>query len=160
MQTAYFAGGCFWGMQSLFDDVPGVLETRVGYMGGALMNPTYEAVCSDTTGHAETVEIVFDPDVISYEALLDLFFEHHDPTTLNRQGPDVGTQYRSAIFYTNEAQRRLALRVIQEKMNSKQFQRPITTQVIEAPRFFPAEEYHQHYWAKRGKIGCLLSRKN
>ena len=154
MEKAYFAGGCFWGMQSFFDQIPGVLKTTVGYMGGTLMNPTYEEVCSDTTGHAETVEIDFDPDIIDYETLLNLFFEKHDPTTLNRQGPDVGSQYRSVIFYTTEQQRRQALKMIQDKMNIKQFSAPILTQVIEAPRFFPAEEYHQHYLDKKGCKSC------
>ena len=159
METAYFAGGCFWGIQAFFDKVPGVVQTRVGYMGGALSNPTYEDVCSGKTGHAETVEIVFDPAVVDYGSLLNLFFEQHDPTTLNRQGPDVGTQYRSAIFYTTENQRRQALKTIQDKMNAKQFSAPILTQVIEAPRFFPAEEYHQHYLEKKGLFSCPSSKK-
>ena len=160
METAYFAGGCFWGMQAFFDRLPGVVQTRVGYMGGTLSNPTYKDVCSGQTGHAETVEIVFDPFVVDYGSLLNFFFEQHDPTTLNRQGSDIGTQYRSVIFYTTENQRRQALKIIKDKMNIKQFSAPILTQVIEAPRFFPAEEYHQHYLEKKGLFSCHSLKKN
>lgn len=160
METAYFAGGCFWGMQAFFDRLPGVVQTRVGYMGGTLSNPTYKDVCSGQTGHAETVEIVFAPFVVDYGSLLNFFFEQHDPTTLNRQGSDIGTQYRSVIFYTTENQRRQALKMIQDKMNIKQFSAPILTQVIEAPRFFPAEEYHQHYLEKKGLFSCHSLKKN
>lgn len=160
METAYFAGGCFWGMQAFFDRLPGVVQTRVGYMGGTLSNPTYKDVCSGQTGHAETVEIVFDPSVVDYGSLLNFFFEQHDPTTLNRQDSDIGTQYRSVIFYTTENQRRQVLKIIKDKMNIKQFSAPILTQVIEALRFFPAEEYHQHYLEKKGLFSCHSLKKN
>lgn len=144
---AYFAGGCFWGVQYLLSQQPGVLKTRAGYMGGHTENPTYEQVCSHTTGHAETVEVLFDPVRVSFEALAKLFFEIHDPTQLNRQGPDVGDQYRSAIFYTDEKQKQVAERLIADLKGRGM---NVVTQVAPADRFWPAEDYHQDYFAKRG----------
>ena len=149
-ETAYFAAGCFWGVQLRFDQTPGVLETTVGYMGGHVDHPTYEQVCTGTTGHAETVRVVFNPTEVDYSHLLDLFFQMHDPTQMNRQGPDVGTQYRSAIFTTSPAQRRLAQMAITQW--APRFRRAIVTQIDDAARhpFWPAEDYHQKYFARRG----------
>ncbi len=154
-ETAYFAAGCFWGVQLRFDQTPGVLETTVGYMGGHVDHPTYEQVCTGTTGHAETVRVVFDPTEVDYTRLLDLFFQMHDPTQLNRQGPDVGTQYRSAIFTTSPVQRMLAEQAITRW--TPHFSRAIVTQIDDAARytFWPAEDYHQKYFARRGiTSGC------
>ncbi|MBL8862303.1 MAG: bifunctional methionine sulfoxide reductase B/A protein [Planctomycetes bacterium] len=151
-QKAWFAAGCFWGVEDVFQQVPGVLTAVSGYMGGAKEAPTYKEVCSGQTGHAETVEIVFDPARVTYDRLLDLFFLNHDPTTLNRQGPDVGTQYRSAIFAADAAQRAAAARKIAAlNATPKYAQRKIVTEVVApGPRFWPAEEYHQDYHAKHG----------
>ncbi len=152
-ETAYFAAGCFWGVQHRFDQIPGVLETEVGYMGGNIPHPTYQQVCSGTTGHAETVKVIFDPQQVDYGFLVDQFFQMHDPTLLNRQGPDIGSQYRSAIFYTREAQRKLAELAIQRW--TPKFSKAIVTQIAPAEAFWPAEEYHQKYFAKRGiRSGC------
>lgn len=154
MEKATFAAGCFWGVQSTFDQADGVVATQVGYTGGTLANPTYHDVCTGTTGHAEAIEIEYDPTRVSYETLLDIFWNNHDPTTLNRQGPDVGTQYRSEIFYHTPAQEQLA-RESKEQMNrSGRFRRPIVTHISAASVFYPAEEYHQNYFAKRGIAHC------
>jgi peptide methionine sulfoxide reductase msrA/msrB len=153
MAIATFAAGCFWGVEDKFRKVRGVTSTRVGYTGGNIKNPTYKLVCSDKTGHAESIEIVFDPAVVSYGELLQHFFRLHDPTQVNRQGPDVGTQYRSVIFYHDEEQKSSAENMIQKLNQSGQFDRPIATQVVPAAEFYPAEDYHQQYYEKmrRGK---------
>jgi peptide methionine sulfoxide reductase msrA/msrB len=147
-ETAILAGGCFWGMEDILRKIPGVVRTTVGYTGGTSENPTYEEVCTGKTGHAESVEIVFDPVAISYEKLLDYFFRMHDPTTKNRQHNDVGTQYRSAIFYTSEAQEKTARAVVARLEKSGKFTRPITTEIVKAGQFYVAEEYHQDYLVK------------
>ncbi len=147
-ETAILAGGCFWGMEEILRKIPGVIKTTVGFDGGSTTNPTYREVCSGFTGHAESVEIVFNPDQLSYEHLLDYFFRMHDPTTLNRQHNDVGTQYRSAIFYTSEEQKKTAERVIERWNKSGKFSSPITTEIAAATKFYPAEEYHQKYLVK------------
>ncbi|KJE91364.1 peptide methionine sulfoxide reductase [Capsaspora owczarzaki ATCC 30864] len=151
-QTAYVAAGCFWGVQQLFAETPGVVDTAVGYMNGKTQNPTYKQVCYNETGHAEAVKIVFDPARVSYDALLKVFWDHHDPTTLNRQGPDHGTQYRSAIFYVDNAQKDAAL--ASREAEQKQWSKPISTEVTAADVFYPAEDYHQHYFAKNGGGAC------
>lgn len=156
---AAFAAGCFWGVESAFRQYlgKGVVSTRVGYTGGHLDNPTYEQVCSHTTGHAEAVEITYDPSKISYEQLLDVFWSIHDPTTPNRQGPDIGSQYRSAIFYHSPEQKRAAEASKKRLEESKRFADPVVTEIVEAGRFWPAEEYHQQYFEKRGvKPTCHL----
>lgn len=153
-QTATFAAGCFWGVEELFRKLPGVLSTRVGYTGGSKPNPTYEEVCTDTTGHAEAIEITFDPAQISYLDLLGYFFANHNPTTLNRQGPDAGTQYRSAIFYHSDEQKQLATQIKTSLDTSGEFKDPIVTEILPATSFYPAEEYHQKYLKKRGKDSC------
>lgn len=151
---AIFAAGCFWGVQAAFDSTPGVHSTVVGYIGGELENPSYERVCKGDTNHAEAVEIKFDEKQISYEQLLDKFFTIHDPTTKNRQGWDIGSQYRSAIFYTDENQKKQALVKIAELNKSGKFKKPIVTEVLPATRFYNAEEYHQKYLFKKGKASC------
>ncbi len=148
---ATFAAGCFWGVEAKFRALPGVEKTTVGYTGGQTPKPTYEQVCSDATGHAESIEIAFDPARISYEKLVRSFFDLHDPTQVNRQGPDVGTQYRSAIFYHDEEQKETARRVMAELAASGRYKRPIATQLLPASAFYPAEEYHQRYYEKRGR---------
>ena len=149
-EKATFAAGCFWGVEARFQKVPGVLDTRVGYIGGHLTNPDYKTVCSDTTGHAEAVEVTFDPDQISYPALLEVFWQSHDPTTLNRQGPDIGSQYRSAIFYHSKTQKNLAESSRQQQQDSGNFTQPIVTEILATSHFWPAEEYHQRYFEKNG----------
>ena len=146
MEKATFAAGCFWGVEETFDGLKGVISTRVGYSGGAAPDPTYKNVCTGDTGHAEVVEITYDPQEISYEKLLEIFWKSHDPTTLNRQGPDKGTQYRSAIFTHSAEQEKLA-RSSMEKMASH-FDKPIVTQIVSAKAFYEAEEYHQKYFKK------------
>jgi peptide-methionine (S)-S-oxide reductase len=136
--------------------VPGVLETAVGYLGGHVANPSYRDVCTDTTGHAEVVQVEFDPDQVTYEALLELFWKIHDPTTLNRQGPDFGTQYRSSVFYHDEGQRKLAEAMKDRLAASGRFGRPIVTEVVPATTFYRAEEYHQRYLEKQGRSSCHL----
>ncbi len=147
-ETAIFAGGCFWGMEEILRQIPGVIKTTVGYSGGNLPNPSYEEVCMGTTEHAESVEILFDSSRLSYEELLNYFFRMHDPTTLNRQHNDVGTQYRSAIFYTTEEQKATAKLVKERWDKSGKFKKPITTEITAASPFYPAEEYHQKYLVK------------
>src|SRR5215469_3477965 len=150
MEKALFGAGCFWGVESFFRQVPGVTDAVSGYAGGTVDNPTYKEVCSDRTGHAEVVEVTFDPSKVSYDALLDVFFANHDPTTLNRQGPDVGSQYRSVIFYHSPEQERAA-RAKKEKLEaSGRFRRPIVTTIEPAPAFWRAEEYDQRYFEKNG----------
>jgi peptide-methionine (S)-S-oxide reductase len=156
-ETATFAAGCFWGVEATFRQTPGVLSTRVGYTGGKTASPTYEDVCTDRTGHAEAVEVTYDPAKVSYDDLLKIFWENHDPTTLNRQGPDVGTQYRSAIFYQNEAQHAAAIASRDALEAQHKFRRPIVTQIVPAEPFHPAEEYHQRYLEKRGLSSCHVS---
>ena len=156
LQTATFGAGCFWGVEATFRQTPGVKETAVGYAGGHLDNPTYEDVCYRDTGHAEVVQVVFDPAKVSYETLLEVFFENHDPTTLNRQGPDVGAQYRSAIFVHDDVQREAAERVKRELDASGRYRRPIVTEVTPAGPFYRAEEYHQRYLEKRGLASCHI----
>jgi peptide-methionine (S)-S-oxide reductase len=156
MKKATFAAGCFWGVEETFRTTPGVIDTAVGYTGGRAPNPTYEAVCTDTTGHAEAVEVAYDPEKVSYDDLLAVFWANHDPTTLNRQGPDVGTQYRSAIFYHDEEQQASAEASKRRLEESGRFRRPIVTEIMPASTFFRAEDYHQRYLAKRGRSNCHL----
>jgi peptide methionine sulfoxide reductase msrA/msrB len=158
-ETATLAGGCFWGMEEILRQIPGVLETTVGYTGGQVANPDYRLVCTGTTGHAEAIQIVFDPAQISYAELLGYFFRMHDPTTLNRQHNDVGTQYRSAIFYHSEEQRRTAGQVKEQVNQSGKWRRPIVTEITKASEFWPAEEYHQKYLVKNpGGYNCHVLR--
>lgn len=156
MAKATFGAGCFWGVEELFRKIPGVKSTSVGYTGGTTENPTYEDVCTDKTGHAEVVDIEFDPNEISYQKLLQIFFENHNPTTLNRQGPDVGTQYRSVIFYHDEDQRIQAEKMKKELNQSGKFSKPIVTEITPAATYYPAEEYHQKYLQKRGIDSCHI----
>ncbi len=155
-ETATFAAGCFWGVESLFRQTEGVITTRVGYSGGHSSQPTYTEVCTDKTGHAEAVEIIFDPGKISYARLLEIFWENHNPTTLNRQGPDVGSQYRSVIFYHSDEQARIARESKQVLEKSGKFRQPIVTEIIPASTFYPAEEYHQNYYHKHGLQSCNI----
>jgi peptide-methionine (S)-S-oxide reductase len=154
MEKATFGAGCFWSVEATFRRLAGVKSTQVGYMGGAKANPTYEDVCTDRTGHAEIVEVTFDPAVISYHDLLEVFWENHDPTTKNRQGPDVGAQYRSAIFYHSPEQETEA-RASRDAAQSR-FKRPIVTEIVPATEFWRAEEYHQQYLEKRGLAHCHI----
>ena len=147
-ETAILSGGCFWGMQEILRNIPGVIKTTVGYTGGTVPNPTYEMVCSHTTGHAESVEIIFDPAKLSYEQLLGYFFRMHDPTTPDQQENDIGAQYRSAIFYTSDGQRQIAERVKMQVDKSGKWKRPVVTEITKATVFYPAEEYHQDYLQK------------
>lgn len=156
MATATFAAGCFWGVEEAFRQLEGVTDTEVGYTGGHTENPTYEHVCTGATAHAEAVRVEFDPHQISYAQLLDVFFALHDPTTLNRQGPDVGTQYRSVIFYHDEDQRAAADDAKDRLEQSGRLARPIVTEVVPAAPFYAAEDYHQQYLAKRGAASCHL----
>ncbi|MFC1594216.1 peptide-methionine (S)-S-oxide reductase MsrA [Candidatus Omnitrophota bacterium] len=154
MEKATFAAGCFWGVEAAFQKVPGVTSTRVGYAGGHVKDATYEQVCSGATGHAEAIEVQYDPSQISYEALLKVFWEIHDPTTLNRQGPDVGSQYRSVIFFHSPEQEAVAKALKEKLQNSDTFKRPIVTEIIPATDFYRAEDYHQQYHQKRGSAIC------
>lgn len=153
-QIADFGGGCFWGVEESFRTTKGVVNTTVGYEGGHVDNPTYEQVCSHTTGHAETVQVEFDPKIITYDKLLDVFFEHHDPTQVDRQGPDIGENYRSVIFYHNQDQKMSAEDKIKKLDKSKKYSKPIATAVEPASTFWRAEEYHQEYLHKRNLGIC------
>lgn len=156
MEKATFGAGCFWGVQTTFDQVAGVVETKVGYEGGTLDNPGYRDVCTDRTGHAEVLEITYDPDRVSYPRLLEVFFSAHNPTQLNRQGPDHGTQYRSVIFYHSPEQQQAAAAAIANLTAARKFSQPIVTQLVPASTFWPAEEYHQKYLEKRGMANCQI----
>lgn len=157
MAIATFAAGCFWGVEAKFQQVPGVEVTRVGYVGGEMPEPSYQDVCSDQTGHAEAVQIGYDPERVSYRQLLEIFFSLHNPTELNRQGPDIGTQYRSAIFYHTEEQKQTAEAIMDELNKSGKFSSRIVTALIPVSTFWPAEEYHQSYYLKIGRrYGELL----
>ena len=156
MEKATFAAGCFWGVEATFRQIPGVASTRVGYIGGEMKNPTYKDVCTDRTGHAEAVEVAFDPAKVSYDDLLNVFWENHDPTQLNRQGPDFGTQYRSAIFYHSPEQERTAKASKESLAKSGRLNRPIVTQIVPAVTFYEAEDYHQQYLEKRGLSSCHI----
>jgi len=154
MAKATFAAGCFWGVEDAFRQVPGVTATRVGYIGGHTSRPTYEQVCTDRTGHAEAVEVTYDPEAVSYEKLLATFFDVHDPTQVNRQGPDHGSQYRSAIFTHDAEQQASAVATKDHLESSGRFRRPIATQIEPAGEFTEAEEYHQQYYERRGISSC------
>ena len=154
MEKATFAAGCFWGVEAAFRQVEGVLSTRVGYTGGSVPNPTYEQVCTDRTGHAEAVEVIYDASRVSYDDLLDVFWSNHNPTTKNRQGFDVGTQYRSAIFFHSPEQEQAA-RASRERVQAT-LDRPIVTEITPASDFYEAEDYHQQYLEKRGRASCTV----
>ena len=151
LEVATLAGGCFWCTEAMFDQLKGIIEVESGYSGGKIANPSYEDVCTGETGHAESIQITFDPTVVSYADLLRIFLTTHDPTTLNRQGADVGTQYRSAIFYHNPEQQRIAREVIKEFEQSKIWKKPIVTEVLPYKKFYKAEDYHQEYYAKNSR---------
>jgi peptide-methionine (S)-S-oxide reductase len=155
-KKATFGAGCFWGIEAAFHQVEGVTDAAVGYEGGTLENPSYRDVCTGRTGHAEVVQVEYDPAQVSYEQLLDVFWRVHNPTTLNRQGPDVGTQYRSAIFVHDDEQRAAALASKEALQASGRFPRPIVTQIVPASTFYRAEEYHQRYLEKRGQASCSI----
>jgi peptide-methionine (S)-S-oxide reductase len=154
LQKATFGAGCFWGVEAAFREIKGVVSTAVGYMGGDLDNPSYKEVCSGTTGHTEVVEMIFNPDEVSYNDLLYLFWTIHDPTTLNRQGPDIGVQYRSVIFYHDRAQKELAEKMREKLQRSNIYPRDIVTAIEPAQTFWKAEEYHQQYFDKTGRRSC------
>ncbi len=154
MSTGTFAAGCFWGVEAAFRQVEGVRSTSVGYTGGVMQKPSYEQVCAGNTGHAEAVEVVFDPERVSYDDLLQVFWENHDPTTLNRQGPDRGSQYRSAIFFHDAGQQAAATASLKAAQNNHA--RPIVTEITRAAEFYPAEDYHQQYLEKRGLAQCRI----
>jgi peptide-methionine (S)-S-oxide reductase len=156
-EKATFGGGCFWGVEARFREYKGVLSTRVGYIGGTTDNPTYKEVCSDKTRHAEAVEVTYDPLKIDYDDLLDIFFEVHDPTQVNRQGVDFGSQYRTVIFYHSDEQKEKAQQKIKDLTEQKVFSRPIATQVVDATTFWEAEDYHQRYHEKQGRVSCLFT---
>ncbi len=156
IEKATFGAGCFWGVEARFAELPGVLDTAAGYEGGELEHPTYKEVCTDRTGHAEVVDVTFDPSRLSYDALLDAFFALHDPTQMNRQGPDYGTQYRSVIFTRSQEQMQQAKAKIDELNASGAYRKPIATRVEPATTFWKAEEYHQRYLEKRGMVHCHI----
>lgn len=157
MERAIFAAGCFWHVEDAFSRVKGIVSTRAGYTGGHTANPTYKEVCTDKTGHAESIEVEFDPSVVTYDQLLEVFWNIHDPTTLNRQGPDEGSQYRSAIFYLTPAQKDAALASKdKEEASSRHRGRRIVTEIAQAGVFYPAEEYHQKYFQKTGRSSCAV----
>lgn len=156
MEKATFGAGCFWGPELKFRQIPGVVDARVGYAGGDKSNPTYQEVCTDHTGHAEVVEVTYDPTQVSYSQLLDAFWNMHDPTQVNRQGPDFGTQYRTVIFYHTPEQERLAKEAKEKLEQSGKYHKPIATEILPAPTFWPAEEYHQQYLARRGMGSCHI----
>ncbi|MEX0817601.1 MAG: peptide-methionine (S)-S-oxide reductase MsrA [Gaiellales bacterium] len=153
-ERATFGGGCFWGVEVAFRNVPGVTDTAVGYMGGTVTNPTYKQVCTDRTGHAEVVQVEYDPEEVSYEQLLDAFWEEHDPTQMNRQGPDVGSQYRSVVFFHTPEQQEQAL--ASKARIQAQNPDPVVTEIVPASDFWRAEEYHQQYLVKRGVATCRI----
>ena len=156
MAKATFAAGCFWGVEATFRALSGVNSTRVGYIGGKTNNPTYKEVCTDKTGHAEAVEVEYDPSKVSYDQLLNVFWENHDPTQVNRQGPDFGTQYRTAIFF-HDAQQEAEAKASKQKLEaSKRFSRPIATEIVPATTFWEAEDYHQQYLEKKGLASCHI----
>jgi peptide-methionine (S)-S-oxide reductase len=155
-EKATFGAGCFWGVEETFRRTKGVTNTTVGYEGGTLANPTYQDVCTDRTGHAEVVQVEFDPAQVSYEQLLDVFWNSHDPTTRNRQGPDIGSQYRSVIFYHTPDQQAAAEASRERLESSGRHRRPVVTEIVPAATFYPAEEYHQRYLEKRGRAHCHL----
>lgn len=158
-EKTMFGAGCFWGVEAAFRQIPGVVDAAVGYAGGKTANPTYQDVCSDETGHAEVVEVTYDPARVSYDDLLKVFWENHDPTQLNRQGPDIGTQYRSAIFFYTPAQREAATASrerIEKTGKYRRFARSIVTEITPAPTFWRAEDYHQRYLEKRGLASCKI----
>lgn len=157
-RKATFGAGCFWGVEATFRQLEGVTDTAVGYSGGTLPNPTYEDVCTGRTGHAEVVQVEYDPSRVSYEDLLRTFWENHDPTTPNRQGPDVGTQYRSVVFFHDDEQKASAAGSKQEEDSSRRHKRPVVTEITPASPFYRAEEYHQQYLAKRGLAHCHIPR--
>ena len=156
MEKATFGAGCFWGVEAAFRQVAGVLSTSVGYMGGTLKNPTYQDVCTDRTGHAEVVEVEYDPFKVSYDELLKVFWANHDPTTLNRQGPDLGTQYRSVIFFHTPQQEAAAKAAKERLQASGKYKRPVVTEIVPAADFWRAEDYHQQYLEKRGLAHCRI----
>ncbi len=156
MEKATFAAGCFWGVEAAFRQVPGVTGTRVGYTGGTVADPTYELVCTGTTGHAEALEVTFDPERVSYDELLDLFWSKHNPTTRNRQGRDIGSQYRSAIFFHSPEQEAAAIASRDRLEAEGQFKNPIVTEIVPASPFYEAEDYHQQYLEKRGRASCTV----
>ena len=156
MEKATFGAGCFWGIEAAFRQVHGVKSTAVGFMGGTLKDPTYEDVCTGRTGHAEVVQVEFEPSQVTYEQLLGVFWENHDPTTLNRQGPDVGTQYRSAIFFHTPEQEAAAKASADAIARSSRYKRPVVTEIAPAREFWRAEEYHQQYLEKRGVSHCRI----
>ncbi len=155
-ETATFAAGCFWGVEVTFRNVEGVVDAKVGYTGGTTDNPTYQQVCNDGTGHAEAVEVVFDPEHVSFDELLEVFWQNHDPTQVNRQGPDYGSQYRSAIFFHSPQQDETARRSKEALDASGRLSRPVATEITPATTFWPAEEYHQRYLEKRGQATCKV----
>jgi peptide-methionine (S)-S-oxide reductase len=156
MEKATFGAGCFWGVEAAFRQVPGVADAVVGYSGGTMENPTYRDVCTDRTGHAEVVQVTYDPAKVSYDQLLDVFWKMHDPTQVNQQGPDVGTQYRSAIFFHTPEQEREAKASKEKLQKSGRFSRPIATEITPAKPFYKAEDYHQRYLEKRGIASCHI----
>jgi peptide-methionine (S)-S-oxide reductase len=156
LEKATFAAGCFWGVEAAFRQLPGVAATRVGYTGGHTDDPTYERVCSHTTGHAEAVEVTFDPERVSYEQLLDVFWTNHNPTTKNRQGLDIGDQYRSAVFFHSPEQQEAAERTKEAVEAKLHWPKKVVTQIVPAPEFYEAEDYHQQYLEKRGRSSCTV----
>ncbi|NND72188.1 MAG: peptide-methionine (S)-S-oxide reductase MsrA [Rhodothermales bacterium] len=156
IETATFGAGCFWGVEVAFRNVKGVKNALVGYLGGDFVNPSYQDVCTGTTGHAEVVQVEFNPEEVSYDDLLNVFWDSHDPTTLNRQGPDRGTQYRSAIFFHSESQKETARQSLESVDQSGKFKNPIVTEITPASTFYKAEEYHQRYLEKRGLATCHI----
>ncbi len=156
-EKATFAAGCFWGVEATFRQIPGVISTAVGYIGGKMENPTYRQVCSHTTGHAEAVEVTYDPTKVTYDDLLNIFWENHDPTQLNRQGPDIGDQYRSEVFFHSPEQERAARASKERLAQSGRFRRPVVTAINPAETFYMAEDYHQQYLEKRGMASCHVS---
>ena len=153
---ATFGAGCFWGVEAAYRQIPGVLSTSVGYLGGTMKSPTYSDVCTGRTGHAEVVQVTYDPARVTYDDLLTVFWENHDPTTLNRQGPDVGAQYRSAIFYHDDTQKATAISSKEEREKAGHFRRPIVTEITPATEYYEAEDYHQQYLEKRGLSSCHI----